>query len=134
MGLIPITTIAASVLAIFGFVLSLCVSLGRIKAGKAEGDIAKFPYGDGGNLLLQKRMRAFGNFMEYVPMCLIMLGLIEYNGHTSIAMWLAIFFVLGRVSHALGMLTNPRFPLPRMVGMSATYLTLLIPAFILLFR
>ncbi len=134
MEIIPITTLAAAVLAVIMFALALLVSLERVAAGKAEGDITKYPYGDGNNTKLKWRIRAFGNFIEYTPFAIIMLGLLEVSGaNVVLVKWLAISFVAGRILHALGMLTNPHFPLPRMIGMCATYAALLIPAFHLLF-
>ncbi len=80
MDVLPITATIAALLAIQMFILTILVSLRRVSLGKEHGDMAKFPYQDGGDPILQRRMRAFGNFAEYVPMCLLMLALLEFNG------------------------------------------------------
>ena len=129
MEMLEITSIITAILAIQMFVLSLIVSLRRVSLGKAEGDIAKYPYQDGNDETLRRRIRAFGNFSEYVPMCLIMLGLIEFRGANQNLVWgLGIAFVIGRIFHSIGMLSNPHFPLPRIVGMLSTYALLVVSA------
>ena len=129
MAYLPITATFAATLAVLMFVLTLLVSMGRINLGKAEGDAAKYPIHDGNDETLKRRIGAFNNFTEYTPMSLIMLALIEFNGAPATLIWiLGASFVGGRVLHVIGMLTNPHFPLPRIVGMFATYAILLVPA------
>jgi len=129
MDFLPITSIISATLALIMFVLTLMVSLGRINLGKAEGDIAKYPIDDGNNESLKRRIATFRNFTEYVPMGLIMLALIEINGASSTLVWgLGVAFIIGRLLHVMGMLINPHFPLPRIIGMFATYAILLVPA------
>ena len=133
MTYLPITSTIAALLAIMMFMLTLAVSLRRASLGKAAGDLTKHVFGDGGDETLMRRNRAFGNFIEYVPACLIMLTMIELSGASSTLIWpLGGTFVVGRILHALGMLINPYFPPPRGLGMLSTYATLLIPAIWLL--
>ena len=135
MEVLEITSKIAAALAIQMLVLSMMVSMRRVELGKSEGDIAKYPYQDGNDETLKRRMRAFGNFIEYVPMCLIMLALIEFNGAGEKLLWgLGVCFVLGRISHSIGMLSNPHFPAPRIIGMFATYAMLIVPAVWLLLK
>jgi len=129
MEIIQITSKIAAILAVLMFILTMMVSLRRVELGKEHGDIAKFPYQDGDDEKLKRRIRAFGNFIEYTPMCIIMLGLLEVSGGSSTLIWaLGSVFVVGRILHAAGMLTNPHFPLPRIIGMFATYAILVAPA------
>ncbi len=129
MEYLPITSIIAASLAVIMFALTSMVSIGRINLGKAEGNSAKYPIHDGNNENLKRRISAFSNFTEYAPMCLVMIALIEINGATSTLIWsLGLAFVAGRILHVIGMLTNPHFPLPRIIGMFATYAALLVPA------
>lgn len=129
MEIIAITSKIAALLAIQMFILTMMVSMRRVELGKEHGDIAKFPYQDGGDEKLKRRIRAFGNFIEYTPMSIVMLGLLEVNGGSSTLIWaLGGVFVAGRILHAIGMLTNPHFPLPRIIGMFATYAILVVPA------
>lgn len=129
MDFLPITSIISATLALIMFVLTLMVSMRRINLGKAEGDIAKYPIADGNNESLKRHIATFRNFTEYVPMSIIMLALIESNGASSTLVWsLGITFIVGRLLHVMGMLINPHFPLPRIIGMFATYAILLVPA------
>lgn len=86
---------------------------------------------------LQKRIRAHGNFIEYVPLGLFMMGLTEWNG---IQIWmmhvLGVMLVAGRVLHALSL--SQKFEAYkikfRVTGMSLTLLMLGICALVLLSR
>tara|TARA_B110000211_G_C13993839_1_gene515267 strand:- start:227 stop:634 length:408 start_codon:yes stop_codon:yes gene_type:complete len=133
MEFLDITSKIAAVLAIQMLFLTMLVSMRRVALGKSEGDIAKYPYQDGNDESLKRRIRAFGNFIEYVPMCLIMLALIEFNGASEKLLWgLGVFLIIGRISHSVGMLSNPHFPVPRIIGMFASYAALIVPAIWLL--
>ncbi|GFE72829.1 MULTISPECIES: MAPEG family protein [Novosphingobium] len=85
----------------------------------------KVLFGDGGHDPLARRMRAQLNFVESTPFVLILAAAIEMTGKGG--PWLAIvgsLFMLGRVSHALGMDIDRPNPL-RMIGVLITVLTLL---------
>jgi len=108
--------------------LSLLVSARRARLGKDLGNLAAVAFGDGDDLILRRRIRAFGNFIEYVPVGLLMLVLLEYNGAAAGLVWLVgISLLVGRLVHAVGMLTSEH-PVPRMLGMMATYVSLVVPA------
>ncbi|MBV1915645.1 MAG: MAPEG family protein [Pseudomonadales bacterium] len=129
MNSLPVTSMVAALLACLMFVLTVLISIRRVELGKQSGDIAKFVFGHGDDETLRRRVRAFGNFIEYTPVALLLLALIEFQGAGYLLLWwLGAAFVIGRLLHALGMLFCPRFPLPRAIGMFATYATLLIPA------
>lgn len=129
MEFLQITAYIAAALAVIMFGLSLNVSGYRVKLGTAQGDKAKYPFQDGNDEGLKHRIRAFGNFAEYTPAALIMLGLLELSHAPAYLVWgLGIAFTLGRISHAIGMLTNPYNPTLRIIGMTATYAILLVPA------
>ena len=49
---------------------------------------AKVAHGDGGNVLLGRRMRAHSNFIENAPLVLILIGAIELTGKGGT--WLAL--------------------------------------------
>jgi uncharacterized membrane protein YecN with MAPEG domain len=77
--------------------LSLQVTLRRAKLNTA--------FGDADDELLRRRIRAHGNFVEYVPISLIALGLVEWNGAPVWLVWaLGAAFLGSRVVHAYGML------------------------------
>ena len=73
---------------------------------------------------MQIAIRAQGNFAEYMPIVLILLFLLEYNGMYYLVIHaVGIAFLTGRWIHAQGLLTdNLRY---RMRGMGFT-LTILI--------
>lgn len=78
-------------------------------------------YGDGGDEMLMRRMRAHANFAENTPLVLILIGAIELTGKGG--QWLAIVgaaYMLGRVCHAIGM--DGKVPL-RAAGATITMLT-----------
>ncbi len=60
--------------------------------------------GDNGDALLQGRMRAHANFTEYAPFILILMGLIELGGGSTLWLWIAgAVFVVARIAHGFGM-------------------------------
>jgi hypothetical protein len=62
-------------------------------------------FGDADDETLRRRIRAHGNFVEYVPTGLIALGLVEWNAAPPLLVWLlGIALLLARVLHAYGML------------------------------
>jgi uncharacterized membrane protein YecN with MAPEG domain len=64
----------------------------------------KILIGDGSNPLLTARMRAHGNFSEYVPLFVILLGLVELAEGSPAWLWgVGALFVLGRILHVFGM-------------------------------
>lgn len=94
----------------------LVMRIGRIRG------LRKIWHGDGGDELLMRRMRAQSNFVENVPLVMILIAAIELTakGGTWLAM-VGALFMLARVIHALGMdSVNPN-PL-RMIGTLVTML------------
>lgn len=76
----------------------LTMRVGRLRMA------GKILYGDGGDELLMRRMRAHANFIENTPLVLILTGAIELSGRGGT--WLALvgaFYMLARVAHAIGM-------------------------------
>jgi len=80
----------------------------------ALGNVA---YGDASDADLLRKKETLSNFGEYVPLGLILLGILEYNYGQSI--YVVLFggvFLAVRIAHAVGMLyTNT--PLLRAVAM-----------------
>lgn len=79
--------------------------------------------GDGGNVDLHERVRRHGNFVEWVPMILILMMLAEAQGAGPL--WLhaaGALTVAGRVLHPFGLRANaPTHPV-RIIGNSACIL------------
>ena len=84
--------------------------------------------GDGGNEALHRRIRAHGNYIENMPLVLILLALLELAGGDARILWgAAIIFIVARLLHAFGMDRTPPSKL-RMFGMMGSVLALLILA------
>ena len=80
-------------------------------AGRLRGSTG-ISVGDGGNPDLLLAMRRHANFIEFVPIALILIGLLEMNGVSTIAIHgLGGALVVSRVCHALGLegdnMSNP---------------------------
>lgn len=78
--------------------------------------------GTGGEQRLQKMIRMHGNFSEYVPLIIIMMGFLEINGGpTGLLHGFGILILAGRLSHAFG-LGLKKTPNPfRVIGMISTF-------------
>ena len=92
-----VTIMLAAFFAFLSVALSIQTSLRRKKLGVGIGD--------GGDETLQRRVRAHGNFIEYAPMSLILLGLVEIQGAArSMVLSIGFALALARLLHAAGML------------------------------
>lgn len=126
MQVLPITAITAAVFAILMVVLSAQTSLGRARL--------KASFGDSGDETLRRRIRAHGNFAEYAPMALILLGLVEGLGIArGTVLGLAIAFCCTRVLHAIGMLYTSRATL-KAIAMFIQHAAFVYAAVLLLVR
>lgn len=113
---LPVTLSAAAAAAIVALWLGL-----RIGQLRASGNII---HGDGGLPLLNRRMRAQLNFVEYTPFVLALVAAIEMSGKGGdwLAWVVAVYFV-GRILHPLGMdAEGPH--LARKIGAIVTLLVL----------
>ena len=81
----------------------------------------KISHGDGGNVLLSRRMRAQLNFAENTPIIMLLVLALELAGANSDALWaISAIYIVGRICHALGM--DPDSSKLRMIGVLATFL------------
>ena len=114
MYILPITLTIAGAAAIVNIWLAIRIVTIRVKA--------KVLIGDGGNALLATRMRAQLNYVEYTPLVLILIGLIELARGTQTWLWAAgILYILGRIAHPFGMDKQSPHPL-RAVGILTTWI------------
>lgn len=116
---LPITATAAGALGIFYVALS-----GWVIARRRSAQVG---IGDGEDRELARRIRVHGNFAEYVPLCLVLLSLNEFASPR--VAWLvpcAAAIVLGRLLHALGLGRSIGVSAPRFVGMTLTFVSLLV--------
>lgn len=63
----------------------------------------KIALGDGGHQSLAKAIRAHSNFIEYVPIVLVLFTLLEFRGAEDFLLYcLGTLLVIGRLLHAYG--------------------------------
>ena len=107
MSHLPITTLTAAVLALLFVILSVRVVLARFKANTSMGAgdstvVATGQEAVASPLLIAARVHA--NFAEYVPLSLILLGLIELQGGSKVMLLAsAVALVIARLAHPLGL-------------------------------
>ena len=122
---ISITALYASVLGIILVVISVRVSMLRGKF--------KVMFGDGGQEDLMRAIRAQGNFIEYVPLALLLIGMVEWDGMRPwVVHTLAGSLLASRLIHYWG-LTARKDP-GRGIGATVTWLVLVVSGVILLYR
>lgn len=111
-----VTSFYAGLLAL----LIVWLSLGVIKIRRAK----KVRLGDGGERDLQTAIRAQGNAVEYIPISLILLLLLELSDASLIIIHIGgITLLIGRLLHAKGLLTdNLKY---RVLGMQTTIYTII---------
>lgn len=128
MGNIVITPIYAAALGIILLVLSIRV----VAVIRAKGGVL---YGDGGNPEFTAVLRGQQNFIEYVPLILILIGFAEAGG--SSASWihgLGAALVVGRVIHPIGLTNKAGINPLRFIGTNLTWIVLLLAAILVLFN
>jgi len=117
MTALPVTALYAALLAF----LLLWLSIQVIK----ERRRSRVSLGAGEDAALLQATRAHGNFAEYVPICLIMLALLEGLG---VSVWalhaLGAGLLAGRLAHGIGLLHQPHKLLLRQIGMALTFAVL----------
>lgn len=126
-GNMPITMLYAGLLALVLLVLSVRTIQARAST--------KVYMGDGGNELMLRRMRGMANFVEYVPMVLIMMGLLEMK---LVAPWLVhtigATLLVARVLHGYTFAFATHFPPGRFLGAVLTQAALAVAALLCLWK
>ena len=114
-----ITALYAGILGLMSIVLAL-------GAGSLRGKL-KVSIGDGGHPELLLAMRRHGNFVEFVPLALILIGLLEMNGVGATAIHaLGAALVLARVCHATGLKADTLAGPTRAIGAVGTMLVVVV--------
>lgn len=115
----PVTMLYAGALGLVLLVLA-------VRVIQARGETRVF-IGDGGNELLIRRMRGQANFIEYVPMILVLVALLEERG---LAPWLlhllGATLLVARLLHGYAFAFAAHFPPGRFLGAVLTNLVLVI--------
>ena len=128
--MVPVTAFFAGALALLFIALSVYVIRNRYTL--------RLPIGHGGDVPMERRIRAHANFAEYVPLALVLMAVNELNGMPQ--GYLALLgglLAAGRVFHAYSILvaetrSRPRI-LFRQTGMGATLTVIAILALAAIF-
>lgn len=87
---------------------------------------AKIGLGTGGDYALERAIRVHGNFVEYVPLALLMLALLELSGLAAPWLWgFGVMLLIGRLLHAQGLSGKSGVSFGRFYGTLLTWLSLL---------
>ncbi|MEM6930198.1 MAG: MAPEG family protein [Myxococcota bacterium] len=107
--MVPITLTYGAILGLMMAVLSIRVPIRR--------GILDVPFGDGGDVPLATRIRAFGNFVEYVPMIVLLMALAEVSGTNPGVLHVSgMALVLSRLVHAVAYRGRSELTLAEKVG------------------
>lgn len=123
-----VTPLYAGALALWFLVLSLRVVFGRAGPGKPS-------LGDGGDPAMLRRIRGHANFAEYVPLILVLMGLLELAGQPR---WMlhaiGAALLLGRLLHGYALSFSEDSPFGRTAGILLTFFALLAAGGLCLYR
>jgi uncharacterized membrane protein YecN with MAPEG domain len=104
-------------------VLLMLVLLARISRHRHGQRIG---LGDGGDAVLNRKIRVHGNFVEHAPIALLLLGLLELCGLQAVWLWtFGSALLLGRIMHAIGLSGSGGYSIGRFWGTALTWLVLL---------
>ena len=114
-----ITLLYAGILGLMSIAISTMAGSLRGKTGVSIGD--------GGNQDLLLAMRRHANFVEYVPLALIIIALLEGSGVSGTAIHaLAGSLVVTRACHAYGLKADTMQGAGRLIGAAGTTLVIAI--------
>lgn len=117
--MLTVTLLYAGILGLMAIALSFFPGALRGKT--------KISIGDGGNPELLLAMRRHGNFIEYVPLALILIGLLEFNGvRTEAIHALGGGLVVFRILHATGLKADTIAGWGRAIGAGGTALVMVV--------
>ncbi len=118
---LPVTAFTAAICALMLLILAIDTVRHRVRV--------KAPFGDHGDAKLVSAIRSHGNLAEHAPIVILMLAFLELSrANHMMLMVTGALFLGGRVAHIVGLYapasTTP--PLPRTIGVIATWLVMLI--------
>ena len=110
---LTITTVLAGLMGFLLLVLGARVVAAR-RAGSGDDTSEK---------IVARRMRGQANFVEYVPLALILFALLEYQGANSLFLAaLAILFAFARIVHGYAFAFSDHWPFGRYYGTLITFI------------
>ncbi len=120
---LPITALYASILMIFALALSFRAGGFRGKTG------ISVLFGEPENMDLAERVRVHQNFLEYVPLAIILMGIIELNsGNATFLHVFGVVLIISRIAHAIGLKHDNMGHPGRVIGAGGTALISLVAA------
>ena len=120
---LPITALYASILMIFALALSIRAGGFRGKTGISVG------HGEPVNMNLTERVRINQNFLEYVPMAIILMGILETNGGNATFLHVfGVVLIIARIAHAVGLKHDNMAHPGRIIGAGGTALISVVAA------
>jgi uncharacterized membrane protein YecN with MAPEG domain len=110
-------------MAIFALVLSFKAGTFRGKSG------ISILHGEPVNMELAEKVRRHQNFLEYVPLFLIVFGAIELTGGSSLFLYIVgDLMIIARIAHAIGLKHDNMAHVGRLIGAGGTALLTLVAA------
>lgn len=114
-----ITSLYAGLLALLVFIFAFRVSKTRQKE--------QVNLGDGGKSAMLRAMRIHGNAVEYVPLILLLMLILEVNGSAHWFLHAAgITLVVARLLHAWGLMQSEALTPGRFIGAGLSWLLLIV--------
>jgi uncharacterized protein len=111
--------------------LFLVLTIGVIRRRGSE----KILLGDGGNAGMQRLVRGHANFVEYVPLALLLMAILELSRFSIYLLHaLGIALVVARLLHAYAFSYNRHFMFGRVTGAVITFVVLAIEAVLCLYQ
>jgi uncharacterized membrane protein YecN with MAPEG domain len=124
---VPITALYAGLLGLMFLALELPIGLLRTRTNTSLGD--------GGNAALTVAIRRHANFVEHVPLALLLMALLELNGGSpGLLHVLGTALVLARLMHPFGLDIHVMRRPPRGLGAATTALVILVASAALIWR
>jgi len=113
-----ITLLYASLLTILAIFLAIKVGMNRVETNIMTGE--------GESSMLLQSVRAHGNLIEYAPLALVLLALLEMQNVSDFMLHLCgSLFFLARILHAYGVTISRESTPYRLVGALGTWLIML---------
>ena len=121
-----VTPLYAGLLAILFLVLSI-----RVVQLRGTG----ISLGDGGNPVMLRRIRGHANFAEYVPLALLMMGMLEMGRFSIYVLHaLGIVLVVARLLHGYALSFTSESSFGRFWGSVLTFIVLAIEAVLCIYQ
>jgi uncharacterized membrane protein YecN with MAPEG domain len=117
---LPITAFVAAICAIMLLITAVDTVRQRMRL--------KAAFGDAGDAKLISASRSHANLAEHAPIVILLLGVLEMaKANHMVLLGIGALFLIGRAAHIVGLYTPSepgKSPIPRQIGVVATWLTL----------